>query len=65
MDYFVAGRDQSAVDQPKNMLKVTPHSNYCNHYSEMQCHKQRCAFFPFLVVFFVGATSVVLQQQLL
>jgi hypothetical protein len=30
MDLFVAGRDQSAVDQPNNLtLKVTPH---CNHW---------------------------------
>ena len=31
MDLFVAGRDQSAADQPTIWLKVTPHCNHCNH----------------------------------
>jgi len=30
--------------------------------SVLQCHKRRCALFPFQG-FFVGATSLVLQQQ--
>jgi hypothetical protein len=30
----------------------------------LQWHKQRCAFFPFQGFIFVGATSLVLQQQL-
>jgi hypothetical protein len=33
-------------------------------YSLLHCHKQRCVFFPFPRVFLVGATSLVLQQQL-
>ena len=32
------------------------------YYPVLQCHKQRCAFFPFQD-FFVGATSLVLLQQ--
>ena len=32
-------------------------------YSVLKCHKQRCAFFPF-PRFFLGAISLVLQQQL-
>ena len=32
-------------------------------YSVLQCHKQRCAFFPFPGLF-VCATSLVLQQKL-
>jgi len=33
MDLFVAGRDQSAADQPNYLAEeVTPHCNHCNHY---------------------------------
>jgi hypothetical protein len=31
MDLFVAGRDQSAADQPTTWQKVTPH---CDHFSK-------------------------------
>ena len=31
MDLFVAGRDQSAADQPNNLAEGHPHCNHCNH----------------------------------
>jgi len=40
MDLFVAGRDQSAADQPNN-LKVTPH---CNHLIRFRVVKSRALF---------------------
>ena len=32
MDLFVAGRDQSAADQPNYLAEGHPHCNHCNHW---------------------------------